>query len=78
LEIPEIVFNRSFKNSTVSQFDDPLEGKVFMVTRYVVGIDQHIYRITERVTQHGNYDLRERVVVATDASKFGALHLGEN
>ncbi len=62
----------------VAEHEDTIEGKVFEVQRYLIGLDQGIYRVRERVSEHGNYDLRESTLIERDASKLGILHVGEH
>lgn len=72
------LFMENFGEPVLSEHDDALEGKIFIITRYVVALDQHIYRIVEHVTARGNYDLKEYVAVAAEAAKFGVVHIGEH
>jgi hypothetical protein len=67
----------SLSEPAVEEYDDAVEGRVFVITRYVVGIDQHVRRIKERVTDLGDYDLQDTTIVEADASKLGIVHVGQ-
>jgi len=62
----------------VKQYDDAIEGRIYVITRYVVALDQGVYKLTERVTEQGNYDLIERTMIEKDAGKFGVIHIGKH
>lgn len=62
----------------VQQFDDPLEGKVFLIVRNIIGLDQAVYQVRERVTEFGNYDRKARKLIVRDASQLGIVHIGEH
>jgi len=62
----------------VEEFDDPTEGRVFIIQRTVVGMDQALYRLRERVAESGNYDLQARKLIERDASRLGIVHIGEH
>ena len=74
---PEL-YTRALAAPTITMSEDSLEGRVFMVTRHVVALDQHIYRIVERVTERGDYSKTESTIVVPDASEIGIVHVGEH
>jgi hypothetical protein len=76
--VPDSVFNKHLSDVEVSSREDSLDGMVFTISRPVVALDNRIYRITERVTRGGNYDMIARSLVANDASLLGIAHLGNN
>ena len=62
----------------IQRLENPVEGKVFVIRRNVVGLDQAIYQVRERVTEFGNYDQTRRDLILRDASKLGIVHIGEH
>ena len=67
-----------FFDARVDESNDPIEGKIFYIERHVVGLDQSIRRVRERISEYGNYDLRSETVMATDAAQFGIVHIGDH
>lgn len=70
------VFAARFAEPSVTRYDAGVDGTNYRIERVVLYPDQRIFRITERVSSRGNYDLVDQVLVERDASSVGLRYSG--